>query len=86
MKRDIYQNQFSLHILRQVVLVISPIFVGSIPIYCIIFSKIVNFKFLFLLTTGLRHGVKPHNGIPGFSLHFPKEISYGYLRFEGKLN
>ena len=21
--------------------------------------------------------------VPGFSLHFPKEISYGYLRFEG---
>ena len=21
--------------------------------------------------------------IPGFSLHFPKELSYGYLRFEG---
>ena len=30
-----------------------------------------------------RHGVQPQNGIPGFPLHFPKEISYGYLRFEG---
>ena len=30
-----------------------------------------------------RHGVQPQNGIPGFSLHFPKELSYGYLRFEG---
>ena len=27
--------------------------------------------------------VQPQNGIPGFSLHFPKELSYGYLRFEG---
>ena len=27
--------------------------------------------------------VQPQNGIPGFSLHFQKEISYGYLRFEG---
>ena len=25
-------------------------------------------------------GVQPQNGIPGFSLHFPKELSYGYLR------
>ena len=25
----------------------------------------------------------PKNGIPGFSLHFPKELSYGYLWFEG---
>ena len=23
------------------------------------------------------------DGIPGFSLHFPKELSYGYLWFEG---
>ena len=30
-----------------------------------------------------RLGVQPQNGIPGFSLHFPKEIGYGYLRFEG---
>ena len=30
-----------------------------------------------------RHGVQPLNGIPGFSLHFSKELSYGYLRFEG---
>ena len=29
------------------------------------------------------HGVQFQNGIPGFSLHFPKELSYGYLRFEG---
>ena len=38
------------------------------------------------LTTGFegkRHGVQPQNGIPGFSLHCPKEFSYGYLRFEG---
>jgi hypothetical protein len=28
-------------------------------------------------------GFQPQNGIPGFSLHFPKELSYGYLRFEG---
>ena len=32
---------------------------------------------------GKRHGVQPQNGIPGFSLHFPKELGYGYLRFEG---
>ena len=25
----------------------------------------------------------PQNGIPDFSLHFPKELNYGYLRFEG---
>ena len=34
---------------------------------------------------GQKHGVQPQNGIPGFSLHFPKELtqlSYGYLRFE----
>ena len=31
---------------------------------------------------GKRHGVHPQNGIPGFALHFPKELSYGYLRFE----
>ena len=30
-----------------------------------------------------RHGVQPQNGIPGFSLHSPYELSYGYLRFEG---
>jgi hypothetical protein len=23
------------------------------------------------------------NGIPGFSFHFPKELGYGYLMFEG---
>ena len=34
---------------------------------------------------GKRHGVQPQNGIPGFSLHFPKELSYGYLRFEGNV-
>ena len=29
-------------------------------------------------------GVYTQNGIvPGFSLHFPKELSYGYLSFEG---
>ena len=28
------------------------------------------------------HGVHPHN-VPGFSLHFPIELGYGYLRFEG---
>ena len=27
-------------------------------------------------------GVQPQNGIPGFSLHFPKDLNYGYLRFE----
>ena len=32
---------------------------------------------------GKRHDVYPQNGIPDFSLHFPKELSYGYLRFEG---
>ena len=32
---------------------------------------------------GKRHGVQSQNRIQGFSLHFPKEISYGYLRFEG---
>ena len=30
---------------------------------------------------GKRHGVHPQNGIPGFSLYFPKELSY--LSFEG---
>ena len=30
------------------------------------------------------HGIHPQNGIPDFSLHFPKEGSNGYLRFEGK--
>ena len=29
-----------------------------------------------------RHGVQPQNGIPGFSLHFPKELSYGQVRLE----
>ena len=32
---------------------------------------------------GKSHGVHPQNGIPGFSLHFPKELSNGYLWFEG---
>ena len=32
---------------------------------------------------GKRHDVQPQNGIPGFSWHFLKELSYGYLRFEG---
>ena len=32
---------------------------------------------------GKRHGVQPQNGLPGFSLHFPEELGYGYLRFEG---
>ena len=27
-------------------------------------------------------GVHPQNGIPGFSLNFPNELSQGYLRFE----
>ena len=35
---------------------------------------------------GERHGVHPQNGIPGFSLHFPNELCYGYLRFEGNGN
>ena len=26
---------------------------------------------------GKMHGVHPQNGIPDFSLHFPKELSYG---------
>ena len=30
-----------------------------------------------------RLGVHPQNGIPGFSLHFPLELSYGYLWFKG---
>ena len=29
------------------------------------------------------HGVHPQNGIPDFSLCFPKDLSYGYLRYEG---
>ena len=29
-----------------------------------------------------RHGVRRQNGIPGFSMHFLKESSYGSLRFE----
>ena len=32
---------------------------------------------------GKRLAVHPQNGIPGFSLHFPLEPSYGYLRFDG---
>ena len=32
---------------------------------------------------GKRHGIQPQNGIPGFSMHFPKELSYSYLGFEG---
>ena len=28
-------------------------------------------------------GVQPLFILPGFSLHFPLELSYGYLRFEG---
>ena len=46
----------------------------------------VSFDISTILTTdfeGKRHGIQPQNGIPGFSLHFPKELSYGYLRFEG---
>ena len=35
------------------------------------------------LTTGFWGKETWKNGIPGFSLHFPKELSYGYLRFEG---
>ena len=27
---------------------------------------------------GKRHGVHPQNGIPGFSFHFSKELSYGW--------
>ena len=30
-----------------------------------------------------RLGVQPQNGIPDFSSYFPKELSYGYFRFEG---
>ena len=26
-----------------------------------------------------RLGIQPQNGIPGFILHFPLELSYGYL-------
>ena len=32
---------------------------------------------------GKRHGVQPQNGIPSFSLHFPLELSYGYLCLKG---
>ena len=48
-------------------------------------KDIPNFhKFLFnQVFEGKRHSVQPQNGIPGFSLHFPKEPSYGYLRFVG---
>ena len=31
--------------------------------------KVINNRFF----EGKRHGVHPQNGIPGFSLHFPKE-------------
>ena len=40
-------------------------------------------KYLQQVFEGKRHGVQPQNGIPDFSLHFPKELSYDYLRFEG---
>ena len=44
-------------------------------------SKVwINLKQVF---EGKRHCVHPQNGTPGFSLHFPKQLSYGYLRFEG---
>jgi len=33
---------------------------------------------------GKRHGVQPQNGIPGFSLHFSKEFSYGYSEVPNK--
>ena len=38
------------------------------------------------LTTGWERGMASNpkmEYVPGFSWHFPKEISYGYLRFEG---
>ena len=38
---------------------------------------------IFFYNRFLRERVQPQNGIPGFSLHFSKELSYGYLRFEG---
>ena len=34
-----------------------------------------------MIFEGKRLGVHPPNGITGFSLHFPKELSYGYLWF-----
>ena len=42
----------------------------------------IGFNNKFLTERGMA-GVHPQNGIPGFSLHFPKEPSYGYLKFEG---
>jgi hypothetical protein len=50
----------------------------------ILYPKVINSRTHLTLTcTNKRHGVQPQNGIPGFSLHFSKELSYGYLRFEG---
>jgi hypothetical protein len=42
----------------------------------------ILFNHRFLRERGLASN--PKNGIPGFSLNFPKELSYGYLRFEEK--
>ena len=47
------------------------------------FSRIISHMALTTGFWGKRHGFQPQNGIPSFSLHFPKELSYGYLRFEG---
>ena len=42
---------------------------------------------LVLFISNLKNGelarIHPKYGIPGFSLQFPKELSYGYLRFKG---
>ena len=42
--------------------------------------SIVSQKSCFLtwVFEGIRHGVHTQNEIPSFSLHFPKELSYGY--------
>jgi hypothetical protein len=42
----------------------------------------------FVLTTGFegkRHGVQTQNGIPGFSLHFPKKPKLAIAKFIGKM-
>jgi hypothetical protein len=45
-----------------------------------ILSKTLNNRFL--RERGMASTSKMEY-VPGFSLHFPKELSYGYLRFEG---
>ena len=67
--------------------------VPSFPLHCTMLSFVhfcpvyhhTTFSYLLNRPNSVERGLAstPLFIIPGFSLHFPLELSYGYLRFEG---